>query len=228
MSSALKESFIIENRTRFLQATENAKSASLAIDSLLELPEGWHYGEGRGAARGAADTAREIDACFLRLDVRAIEVFPCLDGGILVCGRHKNEDVEVLCHQDGRLIDLCHEINDDPVHEESDITFQQAARYLEELSWEKKSSDWFTQDISAKTREGLKAKLSKIRMMVAGPLYFAQSAHGRSVDQNVVMLSISTTQKPLARHQFYGGSARTKYQTKVLSGRIRQKHTRAI
>ena len=227
MSGALKRSFRIKNRTSFFGEIGRAKSTSPIIDSLLELPEGWHYGEGGGATRASAETAKIIDACFLKTDVRIIEVFPCLNGGILVCGRHKNEDVEVLCHQDGRLIDLCHEIDDEPVHEENNITIQQASRYLEELSWERKLSGWFTQNTSAGIGGDLKAGPSKILVMAAEPHYFAQSVPEREAKRNVVMLSSFTTRKPLARRRFYGASTQMKYQMEELSSQIKQKIIRA-
>ncbi len=112
-----------------------SRSAAATIDSFRDLPNGWQYGEGRGATEAAHETALKIDALLLSTAARVIEAFPYLDGGVLVCGRYANEDVEVSCEPDGRTLNLCHAIDDEPHCEEDDCDIAFITDYIERLPW---------------------------------------------------------------------------------------------
>ena len=183
----------------------NAKSAAPIIDSFLELPEGWHYGEGGGAAAAASEAARKVDALFLSTDARVIEVFPDLDGGIVVCGRQENEDVEVVCHPDGHLMSLCHEIDDEPVYEKDDITLEDITNYVERLPWALKSFDYFTPNTLVEIRTVLKAQHFRILEMAAEYLCFVPNAPERKTKSNAGMYTLVTGPNYPVTHRFYGG-----------------------
>ena len=182
-----------------------AKSATPIIDSFLELPEGWHYGEGRGTTEAAAKAARKVDALFLGTNARVIEVFPDLDGGIVVCGRHENEDVEVICQPDGRLMSMCHEINDEPVYEKDNITLEDITDYVERLPWELRSFDCSTLNTIVETRTVLKVKHFRIPETAAERLFFVPNVPGRKTILNAGMCMLVTIPKYQAIPQFYGG-----------------------
>lgn len=188
-----------------------AKSAAPIIDSFLELPEGWHYGEGRSATEAAARTAKKVDALFLRTDARVIEVFPDLDGGVVVCGRYKNEDVEVVCQPDGRLMGLCHEKDDEPVYEKDDVTLEDITDYVERLPWDLRSFDYSTLDTIVEIRTALKAERFRILEMEVGRLFSVPNALGRKTEQSADMYMLVTIPKYQVTPRFYGGSILTNY-----------------
>ena len=108
-------------------------SAEQVIGSFLDLPEGWHYGEGRNATKAAYRTALEVDRLFQNSKARIIEAFPDLDGGVSVCGRYENEDLEVFCSPDGLRLSLCHEVDDVPACEVEDVTIEDVRDYINGL-----------------------------------------------------------------------------------------------
>ena len=116
-----------------------AKSAAPIIDSFMGLPEGWHYGEGRGATEAAAKAAKKVDTLFLETEARTIEAFPGIDGGVAVYGFYEDQHVEVVCHPGGRRMELYREIDDEPVYENDDIALDDVIDYVEGLSWGSKS-----------------------------------------------------------------------------------------
>ena len=191
--------------------TAKAKSAAPIIDSFLELSEGWHYGEGRGATEAAAKAAKRVDALFLGTDARVIEVFPDLDGGIVVCGRHKNEDVEVVCQPDGRLMGLCHEIDDEPVYEKDDITLEDVTDYVKRLPWDLRSFDYSTPNTTVEIRTVLKAEHFRILETAAERLYSTPNVLGRKTERNAGMYMLVTIPKYQVTPRFYGESIPTNY-----------------
>ena len=109
------------------------RSAESVINSFWRLPDGWQYGEGKGATKGACQTALQVNALFCRTKARVIEAFPDLDGGILVCGRYKDEDLEVFCSPDGVQLGVCHEKDDELIYRQDDLTVADIREYIAKL-----------------------------------------------------------------------------------------------
>ena len=132
------------------------------IRSFRDLPPGWHYGEGRGATETAVDTALAVHHHFLENGVRKIEVFPDVDGGILVSGYPGQHTVDVLCTPEGHT-NLLHEVDDEEVAERDNLPMDELVAYLGGLLWRtEKSFDSFIQSILVKQSGGLRALHSKI------------------------------------------------------------------
>ena len=227
MSSTLKESFIIQNRTKFPLRTGRAKSASLAIDSLLELPEGWHYGEGRGATDEAAKAAKAVDALLLTTDARAIEVFPDVSGGIMVSSRYGNEGIEIDCYPDGLLMGLYHEINDEPVYEQENISLEDVRTYIGGLQWVSRLFDFYIQCTTARKRGDSRAR--RFRMLQTAAEYPLSSliAPKRGVARNVGMYILATTPKHQATPPSSGGLTLGNYLMDASPNRHRLKEIHA-
>ena len=109
-----------------------AKSAAPIIDSFIDLPKGWHYGEGRNATETAATMAKKVDSFFTGTEkFRVIEVFPYIDGGIVMSGFYQDYDnISITCKPDSNLVDLCHEVNDEIIYEKENLTFEDACVYV--------------------------------------------------------------------------------------------------
>ena len=112
----------------------NGKSQAAKIRSFAQLPDGWHYGEGCAATGEAMGVAVEVDALFLMYGADAVEVFPDVDGGILVSGYRESESLEVLCGPSGRLT-IVHEVEDEVVADRGDVSIDDAAAYIGEIGW---------------------------------------------------------------------------------------------
>ena len=82
------------------------------IRSFANLPAGWHYGTGTGAVHAAVDAALNVNSLLVDYGARNIEVFPDVDGGILVSGYRDRHTLEILCCPDGRM-DLVYEVGDE-------------------------------------------------------------------------------------------------------------------
>ena len=124
------------------------------IHSFRDLAHGWHYGEGRGATEIAVEAALTIQHHFLEHGISEIEVFPDLDGGILVSGYHEQHTVDVFCTPDGHT-DLLHEVDDKAVYERNDVPMDEIVDYLGGLLWRtKKSFDSFiTENLAIKSND---------------------------------------------------------------------------
>ena len=132
---------------------EAAWSRETQIRAFAQLREGWHYGEGRGATEKAMATALEVDSRLLACNVHKVEVFPGVDGGILLSVYHENDTLEVRCDPSGRM-DMLHEVNDEVVNERHGVSLEKIGAYLEGLEWTPKNSfAYCIQGISASTGE---------------------------------------------------------------------------
>lgn len=136
------------------------------IRSFRDLAHGWHYGEGRGATELAIETALTIHSHFIEHGITEIEVFPDVNGGILVSGYHEKHTLEVFCNQGGHA-DILHEINDKVLHERNDVPMDEIVEYLGGLPWRsKKLFDSFILGTTVGTSGDLQVLPSKIHQMV--------------------------------------------------------------
>ncbi|MBC6441368.1 MAG: hypothetical protein GDA49_13390 [Rhodospirillales bacterium] len=132
------------------------------ILSFRELPEGWHYGVGRGAVALAVDNALAVNSLIRTMGATDVEVFPETEGGILVAGYNGEECVEVLCRADGRL-EFVYDIADEVVSENPDILFDDLVKFLRGTAWRsKRSSGYFIRCITAGASTGSQVSHSGI------------------------------------------------------------------
>lgn len=175
------------------------------IRSFSNLPVGWHYGSGVGADPYAVDVALSITSLLIDHQVRNIEAFPDLDGGVLVCGYHKQDTLEVLCRPSGR-IDYVHEIDDVPAKERENASQRQVEEYLGELEWRQRNSFVsYTQNITAVKKDVLQVWLSKLLLTMEEYPYLRRNAESRQTDANVA-ISIVSTEESLRIPIFSGES----------------------
>ena len=131
------------------------------IRSFRDLSPRWHYGEGRGATEAAVDTALAVHHLFLNHRVKTIEVFPDVDGGILVSGYYEQHTFDVFCTPDGQM-NLLHEVDDEEVTERDNLPMHELIDYLGGPLWgTKKLSDCSIPDIIALKGESLRELHSK-------------------------------------------------------------------
>lgn len=104
------------------------------IDGFAALPDGWHFGDGIGAVAGAVKLAHAINSLLADYGARNIEVFPCVDGGVLVSGYGSRDTLEVRCHPDGRM-DLSHEVDDEQRYWRDAVSISDIEAYLGGLEW---------------------------------------------------------------------------------------------
>ena len=140
---------------------------SLKIQSFRNLKNGWRFGEGRSATEMATQTAMDALNCFFCAGAQSIEVFPEVDGGILVSGYYGHDTLDVICHYDG-LMGLVHEVADQEVADIPKISMNDFADYLGRLEWATTSlSELFTHESLVKKRESSRVLLSRLLKTVA-------------------------------------------------------------
>ena len=193
------------------------------IRSFANLPDGWHYGTGTGAVHAAVDAALNVNSLLVDYGARNIEVFPDVDGGILVSGYRDRYTLEILCFPDGRM-DLVYEVDDEIVNERSSISITEIEEFLG-------GSEWFlpklfahcTQSISAKKGGASLVWLSSPHPEMGEYQYSRQNAPFTLVDANVA-ISIVSTVASLDIPMFSGGSVLISSQkiAGLLVSRLRQ------
>ena len=191
----------------------DSRSAKSVMGSFRRLPDGWHYGEGKGATNGAYLAALQVNALFCSTNVRVIEAFPELDGGIMVCGRYKEEDLEVFCSSDGVQLSVCHERDDKPIYQQDDLTVADVRRYIARLPWALKSYDSCIHSTIVGTSNDFKALHSETQVMAAEFRSFAPAAHARPTARNAVTYSPAIIPSRQEYLQFSGGSILRIYPT---------------
>ena len=141
----------------------NIDPVSQQILSFKFLPNGWHYGEGRGAEQTTVDAALRAYRAFQQRGITRIEVFPDVDGGILLSGYYEDETIEILCGPKGS-VHVLYERDDEIVYDEDCISVDEATAYLRELPWNliRISSDYFTLDISVGKKTDSRVWLSML------------------------------------------------------------------
>lgn len=193
-------------------APETPRSARRVIESFLELPEGWHFGEGRNATDAAFMTALEIDRLFQKSKARIIEAFPDTDGGVSVCGRFQNEDLEVFCSPDGLRLSLCHEKDDDPIYEVENAKFEDVREYITEWSWAWKSSDYCIRNFIVSKESDSRAGHLRTPPMGQEPQFFAHSALVKRVGRNAGTFDCITTRTRQETPLSFGDLIQKSYQ----------------
>ena len=181
-----------------------SRSAAATIDSFRDLPDGWQYGEGRGATKAAHKTALEVDALLLHTAARAIEAFPYLDGGVLVCGRYANEDIEVSCEPDGLTLSLCHAINDEPFREEDYCNLAFISDYIMRLPWEQRLFGYSTPDTIVLLKADTSGRRFRVPREMAGPLASALSVPDAKAGASANTSWLVTIQACPANDRYFG------------------------
>ena len=191
---------------------ELAPSSDSRIDRIrafATLPDGWHYGEGRGATDGAITAAIEIDALFMMGGVEEVEAFPGIDGGILLTGYRGPDTLEIRCNPFGQM-DLLHETGDKVVCEQSGMTQHGIIKYVGEIGWAPtKSSDYSIQCTTASAWIDSQARRSSPDQMEA----FQSSIPGVLLTTAVMsaVTLLITTAKVLVLGRFSGESIQLSY-----------------
>ena len=175
------------------------------IRSFANLPDGWHYGTGTGAVHAAVEAALNVNSLLADYGARNIEVFPDVDGGILVSGYRDRKTLEILCCQDGRM-DLVYEEYDEIVNERSSISINEIEEFMG-------GSEWFPSKLFAHCTQSILVKkggaslvwLSSPHPETGGYQYSRHNAPFTLVDANVA-ISIVSTVESLGIPMFSGGS----------------------
>ncbi|MCY4595524.1 MAG: hypothetical protein OXC19_12110 [Bryobacterales bacterium] len=181
-----------------------SRSAAATIDSFRDLPDGWQFGEGRGATKAAHETARQIDTLLLNTAARVIEAFPYLDGGVLVCGRYANEDIEVSCEPDGRTLHLCHAIDDEPFREEDYCDLAFISDYIMRLPWEQRLFGYSTPDTIVRIKADTSGPRFRVPPEIAEPLASALSVPDAKAGASANTSWLVITQTYPANNRYFG------------------------
>ena len=192
------------------------------IHSFRDLAPGWHYGEGRGATQLAIKAALSIHSCFIKYGINEIEVFPDIDGGILVSGYHEEHTLEVFCDQDGHT-NLLHEINDESHHERDNVPMDEIVEYLGGLPWRSKNSfDFFIRSTTVRANNDLQALHSKIHQAVVECQSLTLNVQEKIARLNANTYDVFISHNRQETHLFSGGLKPPSYLKTLYSNENRQ------
>ena len=181
------------------------------IEGFATLPAGWHFGDGIGAVAAAVQSAHAVKSLLADYGARNIEVFPCIDGGILVHGYGRCDTLEIQCDPDGE-IHLLHERDGDLVEDQESISIGSIDKYLGDLAWLPISSfEFSTQSTTALSWAATPAPPSSRLHHVLGFPFSTHSVGSIVAVPSAVIFKISMegmVEVPLS----FGGSAPTFYQ----------------
>ena len=183
------------------------------ILSFKSLPEGWHYGDGRGAEQASIDSALKTYRAFLRRGIRRIEVFPDVDGGILLSGYHEDETLEILCSPAGS-INVLHEVDEEIVYDEGCVSVDEATAYLRDLPWNLigKSFDYFILDTTVGKRTDSRTWLSMFHQQTEEFLPLMRDVLNRTVAVNADISHRITEPTYLENRLYFGDFVSANFQ----------------
>lgn len=111
----------------FVDRTDSGVVVRIArkVDSFLNLPRGWHYGEGEPPALHTVNTAKEIINFFGSIGFTRIDAFPGLLGEVMITGYAFDHCLEFIIETDGR-ISLAHEMNGEECYARDNLLQREA------------------------------------------------------------------------------------------------------
>lgn len=132
------------------------------IKEFMFLPVGWHYGDGGPISGSVCVTAFELNRYAVEMGLSVTEAFPGINGEIMVSIYPKGHVLDFTIYPNG-LIRFRHEINDEEVESEDNLTWIGALQKLNKFgngTWN--SSDSPTPSISVGNQENSKTLSSQI------------------------------------------------------------------
>ena len=197
------------SRVKFV--AEGQPSPIATICSFSQLPDGWNYGEGRGATEDAVTAAIELNSLLVRY-AHEIEVFPGVDGGILLCGYYEDQVLEIRCDPSGRM-DMWLEVADEPVYEQDAVSLDTISAFLGDLGWQAKNSfGYLIQSITAEKEGDLPARYFKDRREMEVSLHLIPDVLS-SIAEVSVSMSHDTIKDQPGSLSFCGDSTQVYYLT---------------
>lgn len=136
------------------------------LHSFSKLPCGWHFGEGAPIDSSLLKQAVQVVYQLRTVGAVAVEVFPRVDGSVVVSGINDDETLDITCHLNNQF-DIYHEANDHDLIDDEGCTHEQLAEYLRTLKW--KSIKFYgssIHNITVTSDHGLIALLSSPQPMV--------------------------------------------------------------
>ena len=144
--SRLHNSYNFSDVNRMVKENEDSYILD-KIRSFSELPDGWHYGEGRGATEQAQVTAQKVCSQLPEFGID-MKLFPGIHGGITIFGCRDSHFFEIFCSENG-LIDILHEYEGNTLPEQDDKSLGEAIQYLRDQLWDAES--WVESSLKEKS-----------------------------------------------------------------------------
>lgn len=124
---------------QMLFLTSETDNFTLSLLEILNLPDGWHFGKGCAPSLNRIAAATLSGHLMRQAGAAKLEVFPSEDGGILVCGYHKNDTMEIFCGPDN-LYRFSFDMNDKEKEYSEGLTLRLLKEKIRRYSWKKESS----------------------------------------------------------------------------------------
>ena len=174
------------------------------ILSFTQLPEGWHYGEGRSADECAIELALKVSSLFAHYGADEIEAFPDIEGGVLISGYRDRHVVEVFCDANDRL-NLLHEMNDNILCEMENVSLEEVREFIQCLNWNRrKSSDFSILITIAEKNKNLRVLPLKTHRETGESLWSIPDAQRNTPEQNVCIYADTTIRAYPGIRSFFG------------------------
>lgn len=148
----MKREYSAKNRLFFDKASGDPILRQL--DGFGALDQGWHFGKGGPISESTIKTAKKLYEALLLNGLTRTEVFPGVDGEILIIGYALDHDVELVC-ENGGSIRLIHSRNDKEMYECNALDVLSTKKELRGISnkiWN--VSDYSAQGTIAPRRDG--------------------------------------------------------------------------
>lgn len=118
--------------------TSETDSFTLRLLEILNLPDGWYFGKGRAPSFTSYAVAALSGHLLRQAGADKLEVFPSEDGGILVCGYHKNDTMEVFCGPNN-LYRFSFDINNQEEEYSEGLTLPLLKQKIRRFAWKKEN-----------------------------------------------------------------------------------------
>lgn len=123
---------------QMLLLTSETDNFTLRLLEILNLPDGWYFGKGRAPSLTCVAMAALSGHLMRQAGADKQEIFPSEDGGILVCGYHNNDTMEVFCGP-SNLFRFSFDINDQEKEYSEGLTLPLLKEKIRRYSWKKEN-----------------------------------------------------------------------------------------
>jgi hypothetical protein len=137
-----------------LSFVSNGDLTEERLYSFSSLPNGWHYGRGCAPSPHTIVRALIVIHAMRGLGARKVEVFPAVDGSVVVSAYGQDTCVEITVAASGEF-DYAVDLNDNEIAADEKISFASLVNAVKDSQWLKTtSSDSCIPNIIARRTDG--------------------------------------------------------------------------
>ena len=118
-----------------LSRASTGDPVEMQIVGFMALPDGWHYGEGRAASYRTIELALYIVASMRNLGVSTFEVFPMVNGEVMVSAYCETTSIDITTTKEGNITYVVEKDDLEVAAQDDPVDFSVLEQAIEQKGW---------------------------------------------------------------------------------------------